>query len=172
MATPLQLSVAVKTSAAGTESHSTVISPGVESNTGAVVSTIVKVAVVVTVFKSSSVAVNITVALPVAPHSSLKPVKSLLQVTSLQLLNIVAPPLSFNQSIKSSIFPRPSHSTVKSCASTSITGARNNSTYVQSEPAHNGCGVGSSEISTNSSSEGVYPYAVAVLKIPQLSKSA
>ena len=47
---------------------------------GSVVSSIVKVAVVVLLFPHSSVAVNMTVADPVAPQSSLNAVKSLDQV--------------------------------------------------------------------------------------------
>ena len=48
---------------------------------GSVVSSIVKVAVVLLVLPQASVAVKVTVALPVAPQSSLKAMKSLLHVT-------------------------------------------------------------------------------------------
>src|SRR5678809_981377 len=49
--------------------------------TGAVVSTMVKEAVVEEAFPQASLAVNVTVALPVAPHRLESEVKSLLQVT-------------------------------------------------------------------------------------------
>ena len=51
---------------------------------GAVVSSMVNVAVVLVALPQSSVAVKVTVAAPVAPQSSLKAAKSLLQVTPLQ----------------------------------------------------------------------------------------
>ena len=60
---------------------------------GAVVSSIVNVAVVVLVLPHASVAVKITVADPVAPQSSLNDVKLLLQVTPLHTSVAVAPPL-------------------------------------------------------------------------------
>src|SRR5690606_589920 len=106
-------------------SHSTSISLAGTSTSGATVSTIVKVAVVLTVLPHASVATNVTVALPVAPHSSLKPVKSLLQVTAAPLHKslAIAPPLLSNQPIKSSILPLPSHSTVTSLAGSSKSGA-------------------------------------------------
>ena len=59
---------------------------------GLVVSSIVNVAAVLLALPQSSVAVNVTVAEPVAPQSSLKPSKSLLQVTSLHTSDAVAPP--------------------------------------------------------------------------------
>ena len=51
------------------------------SMVGAVVSSIVNVAVVLLLLPQSSVAVKVTVAMPVAPQSSLNASKSLLQVT-------------------------------------------------------------------------------------------
>ena len=71
----------------------------------------------------SSVAVKVTVAEPVMPQSSLKAIKLLVQVTPAQLSE-AAPvtPIEANQSLISVVFPLPSHSTVKSEASTSIVG--------------------------------------------------
>ena len=63
---------------------SAVASTAAMSMDGAVVSSIVNVAVVLLLLPQSSVAVKVTVAIPVAPQSSLKEAKSLLQVTSLQ----------------------------------------------------------------------------------------
>ena len=66
-----QLSVAVKVSAVGTLSHSTVASAGkLSTKVGAVVSSIVNVAVVLVAFPQASVTVKVTVAEPVAPQSS------------------------------------------------------------------------------------------------------
>ena len=48
-------------------------------------------------FPQASVAVNSTVAEPVKPQSSDKPVKLLVQVISEQLSLAIAPPLAFNQ---------------------------------------------------------------------------
>ena len=96
-------------------SHSTVISAaGVI--TGSVVSTIVKVAVVLESLPQSSTAVNSTVAEPVAPHKSERLVKLLDQVTLPQLSVAVAPPLLANQAFNCAVLPEPSHSTVKSTA--------------------------------------------------------
>ena len=77
-------------------------------------SSMVKVAETLLALPQSSVAVNVTVAEPVAPQSSLKPSKSLLQVTPLHTSDAVAPPLSFNQPFNASMLPMPSHSTVSS----------------------------------------------------------
>ena len=68
---------------------------------GAVVSSIIKIAVVEVAFPQSSVAVKVTVADPVAPQSSLNTSKSLLQVTFEQLSEADAPPLESNQAFKS-----------------------------------------------------------------------
>ena len=92
--------------------HSTTVVGVYASNTGAVVSSIVKVADTLLLFPQSSVAVNVTVAEPVAPQSSLKPSKSLLQVTPLHTSEAVAPPLLSNQAFNASMLPMPSHSTV------------------------------------------------------------
>ena len=89
---------------------------------GAVVSSIVNVASVVLAFPQSSVAVKITVVLPVAPHSSLKLVWLLVQITELQASLADAPPKLSNHACSCAVFPAPSHSTVSSLASTSITG--------------------------------------------------
>ena len=75
-------------------------------------SSIVKVACTLLLLPHSSVAVNVTVAEPVVPQSSLKPVKSLLQITPLHASVAVAPPLLSNQVFNASKLPMPSHSTV------------------------------------------------------------
>src|SRR5690606_18406897 len=93
------------------------------SITGAVVSSMVKVAVVLLSLPHSSVAVKITVALPVAPHSSLNTVKLLLHVTSPHISLATAPPLFNNQASKAAVLPIPSHSTVISCAGKSMVGS-------------------------------------------------
>jgi hypothetical protein len=80
---------------------------------GAVVSWMVKVNVSVEEFRQSSFAVKVTVAIPVSPQSSLRLLKSLLQVTSLQGSLAVAPPCVFNQCVSSTVLPLPSHSTVE-----------------------------------------------------------
>ena len=84
------------------------------SNTGSVVSSMVKVAETLLALPQSSVAVKVTVEEPVAPQSSLKPSKSLLQLTPPHKSEAVAPPLLFNQPFKASMLPMPSHSTVSS----------------------------------------------------------
>ena len=90
---------------------------------GAVVSSIVNVAVVLLLLPQSSVAVKVTVAMPVAPQSSLKAAKSLLQVTSLQASDAIAPPLLASHASRSASLPAPSHSTVASMAAISMAGA-------------------------------------------------
>ena len=55
---------------------------------GFVVSSIVKVAVVVDVFPQSSVAVNVTVSVPVAPHRSDNPVLLLVHTTPPQTSDV------------------------------------------------------------------------------------
>ena len=69
----------------------------------------VNVADVVVVLPHSSVVVNVNRAVPVAPHTSLSVVKSLVMV-KVQLLSVAA--TSDSQSFNSSSFPSPSHSTV------------------------------------------------------------
>ena len=71
-----------------------------------------KVAVVDVLLPHASVAVKITVAAPVAPHKSLKPVKLLLQVTPEHTSLAAAPPLFANHAFNAPVFPDPSHSTV------------------------------------------------------------
>ena len=106
-------------------SHSTVISEAAVM-TGAAVSSIVKVALVVLLFPQSSVAVKTTVVAPVTPHKSLKPSKSLLHLTDEQSSLAVAPPLLLNHASNADTLPEPSHSTVIFDAAV-ITGAvRNN----------------------------------------------
>ena len=90
---------------------------------GAVVSSMVNVAVVVLVLPQSSLAVNVTVSLPVAPQASLRPVLLWLQVTPLQASVATAPPLLDNQAVKAAVFPPPSHSTVWSEAAVVMFGS-------------------------------------------------
>ena len=70
VAPPLEASQLLRASVLPLPSHSTVRSAATPSRVGAVVSSMVKVAVDVAVFPQSSVAVKVTVADPVAPHSS------------------------------------------------------------------------------------------------------
>ena len=80
---------------------------------GAVVSSIVNVAVVEEEFPQASVEVNVTVADPVAPQSSLSPLKLLDQEMPEQTSEEVAPPYVASQLLSSTVLPAPSHSTVK-----------------------------------------------------------
>src|SRR5204862_92543 len=73
-------------------SHSTVLSDGATVQLGLVVSSILNVAVVVDDFPQSSVAVKVTVALPLAPHPSDSAVKLSLQLTPLHASCACAPP--------------------------------------------------------------------------------
>ncbi len=61
-----------------------------------------------------SVAVKITVALPVSPQSSDKLVKSFIHVTVLHSSVASAPPFAANHAFNSAKLPAPSHSTVSS----------------------------------------------------------
>ena len=79
-ALPLAESQPFKSDRLPAPSHSTVKSMASDAMAGSVVSSMVKVAVVVLVFPQSSVAENITVADPVAPQSSLNAMKLLAQV--------------------------------------------------------------------------------------------
>ena len=90
--------------------------------TGAVVSSMVNVAVVDVLSPQSSVAVKVTVAVPVAPQRSLRDVKSLDHVTPLHWSEAEAPPLELNHALSSVGLPAPSHSTVMSADSTSMLG--------------------------------------------------
>ncbi len=76
-------------------------SPG-QPITGAVVSSVVKVAVVELKFPQASVAVKVTVSVPVAPQASLRPVLSLVQVTPEHASEASAPPLSANHAVNAS----------------------------------------------------------------------
>ena len=105
-------------------SHSTELSLAEESMVGAVVSSIINVAEVVENNPHSSVAVKVTKAEPVLPQSSLKVVKSLVQVSPEQPSEAIAPPLFINQFAKASLGSDvPSHSTVLSDATKSIVGS-------------------------------------------------
>ena len=109
-------------------SQSTDVSVG-QVNTGGVLSSMVKVPVVVDLLPQSSVAVKITVAAPVAPHKSLKPGLLLLQVTLLQASVAAAPPLLSNHVLKSSALPDP-HSTVGLLACLVIVGGVVSETFI------------------------------------------
>ena len=79
----------------------------------------VNVAVEELLLPAQSVTVKVTMAEPVAPQSSLKPAKSLLQVSanpaaSSQLSVAVAPPWLSNHAFNAAMLPMPSHSTVSS----------------------------------------------------------
>ena len=123
LAPPLLASHASRSAALPTPSHSTVASIAAMSKVGAVVSSMVNVAVVLLLLPQSSVAVKVTVASPVAPQSSLKEAKSLLQVTSPQASEALAPPLLLSHASRSAALPAPSHSTERLEASTSMVGA-------------------------------------------------
>ncbi len=123
MAPPLLANQAFKASTFPAPSHSTTSSEASTSMLGAVVSSMVKVAVVEVALPQSSVAVNVTVAEPVAAHSSLRASKSLDHVTALQTSLAIAPALFANQAFNASKLPAPSHSTVSSIAETSMDGA-------------------------------------------------
>ena len=79
-------------------------------------SSIVNVAVVEVALPQSSVAVNITVAEPVAPQAASKATKSLVHVTPLHASVAVAPPLLSSHVERSELLPAPSHSTIASAA--------------------------------------------------------
>src|SRR5690606_2103981 len=123
IAPPLLANQVLRSAVFPLPSHSAITSLASASITGAVVSSIVKVADVELEFPQASVAVKVTVAAPVAPQRSLSALKSFDQEIAEQSSVAVAPPLLANQSLRSAVFPAPSHSTVKSLASVSITGA-------------------------------------------------
>ena len=123
MAPPLLASHASRSAALPAPSHSTVASIAAMSMVGAVVSSIVIVAVVLLLLPQASVAEKVTVAVPVAPQSSLQPAKSFDQVTSLQASEAAAPPLLASHTSRSAALPAPSHSTVASIAAMSMAGA-------------------------------------------------
>ena len=83
----------------------------------------VKLAVVVEVFPQASVAVKVTEAVPVAPHRSLSEVKLLLQETVPQSSVALAPPLLASHAFRASVFPAPSHSTLRLEACVVMVGA-------------------------------------------------
>lgn len=93
-----QLSEPVIFAGFGIASQETLISCGNSLvKIGSVSSMIVKVAEVVEEFPQLSVAVNVTVAEPVAPHVSETDAKLLVQVTFEQTSEATAPPLEANQ---------------------------------------------------------------------------
>ena len=79
---------------------------------GAVVSSMVNVAEQVLSLPQSSVAVKVTVALPVSAQRSLRAVKSCVIVTSLSQLSVADAPA--RKAVNSAMLPAPSHSTVMS----------------------------------------------------------
>ena len=99
--------------------------------TGAVESSMVKVAVVVVSFPQASVAVKVTSSNPVAPQASLKPVLSLDQVTPEQESDALAPPLFVNHAANAPAGSAvPSHSTVLFAATAVKVGAVVSSTFI------------------------------------------
>ena len=88
------------------------LSDAATSIVGSVVSTIVKVASRVIALLLESVRVKVTVSVPVAPQSSLKPVLLVVMVTEPQLS--IPEKVLFNQLLNSVVFPEPSQATVKS----------------------------------------------------------
>jgi len=90
---------------------------------GAVVSSIVNVAVEEVALPQASVAVNVTEAVPVFPQASLSAVKLFVQVTLEHISEAAAPPFEANQAVKAAVLPFPSHSTVAFAAAVSIVGA-------------------------------------------------
>ncbi len=103
--------------------HSISISAASTVIFGGVVSSIVNVAEVVLELPHWSVAVKVTITLPVSPQSSARLPASFVQVISLQLSVAIAPPLLAIQAASASAFPVPSHSTNSSCAAVEISGA-------------------------------------------------
>ena len=81
-------------------SHSTVNGFALDAITGDMLSSMVNVALVETVFPQSSVAVNITVAAPVAPQRLLSSSKSLLHAISPNSVLAIAPPLFSNHEVQ------------------------------------------------------------------------
>ena len=114
-APPLPASHASRSAMLPAPSHSTV-SSAAASTSGAVVSSMVNVAVVLVALPQLSVAVKITVAEPVAPQAASNATKSFVQVTSLHASVAVAPPLMSSHAVRSPPLPAPSHSTVASAA--------------------------------------------------------
>ena len=94
------------------------LSEAATSIVGFAVSSMVKVAVVVVKFPQASVAVKVTVSVPVAPQSSLRPVLSLVQVTPEHTSDALAPPLFANHAAKApeggTTLPSPAQSPIKS----------------------------------------------------------
>ena len=80
------------------------------------------VAVVDEALPQPSVAVKVTVALPVTPQRSESELKSLLQVTPEHASEAVAPPLLASQAFKADVLPVPSHSTVDPDAAVTVGG--------------------------------------------------
>ena len=109
--------------------HSTIIFAAAVVKVGAVVSSMVNEAVDVEVLPESSVAVNITVALPVLPQPSLNPLKLLDQVMLEQVSEAVAPPWLDNQACNAVVLPLPSHCSVRLLASV-ITGGVVSITFI------------------------------------------
>ena len=93
----------------------------------------VKVADVELVLPAASVAVKMTCTAPAPPQVLAMVVKSLLQVTPLQLSVAAAPPLLLSQAIRAAVLPDPSHSTVSSAAGVPMVGDSLSSTITSKE---------------------------------------
>jgi hypothetical protein len=121
---PLHASFAVTVAADGMASQETEIeADGVPLSTGPMLSSMVKVATVVDLLLHASVAVNVTVADPVAPQAEVKPMKSWVHETLPHASDARAPPLLLSQAFKAVVLPAPSHSTVRLLACVSMVGA-------------------------------------------------
>jgi len=121
-APPLAASHAFNWAVLPVPSQSTVRSEAGVLTTGAVLSMMVKVALVVEVFPHSSVAEKVTNAEPVAPQMTDIEVKSLLHVTFPQLSVAMAPPFAASHAFNCAALLKPSQTTVRSEAGVLITG--------------------------------------------------
>ena len=123
VAPPLLVNHAFRAVVLPAPSHSTVSSVAPAVRVGAVVSSMVNVAVVEAALPQSSVAVKITSISPDPAQVRAKSWKLLLQVTSPQRsVASPAPPLASNQALSSSVLPAPSHSVVTSMAALAMLG--------------------------------------------------
>ena len=117
VAPPLLVNQAFRAVVLPAPSHSTVSSVAPAVRVGAVVSSMVNVAVVDAALPQSSVAVKITSMAPVPAQVKAKSWKLLDHVTLPQRsVAAPAPPLATSQAFSSSVLPRPSHSVVTSVA--------------------------------------------------------
>ena len=93
----------------------------------------VNVADVELVLPAASVAVKMTCTDPAPPQVLAMVVKSLLQVTPLQLSVAAAPALLLSHAIRAAVLPDPSHSTVSSAAGVPMVGPSLSSTITSKE---------------------------------------